>query len=474
MLAAATTVATTPGSDASVTEPTSDASVRMSATDHLLWIADRSPELRSTIVAVAVFDGAPEPDQLAARYDHVSRAVPRLRQRVRTNPVSIAPPRWELDPDFDIGRHVRWVPDADGRTFDDVLRIAAAKALEPFPTDRPLWEITAVPDLPGGEFALIQKVHHAITDGINGVRIQLELLDFAETPEPKNAPDLPDTPPLGQLERMEDAVRWDIERRRSTLGRGASLAAASRQPIASAARAAETAGSLARMAQLPTAPLSPLLTGRADRRTFATTSLSLSRAKAAGRVAGTPLNAVFLAGIAEGLLRYHRHHGHEASQVRIGMPISTRTDDSEDNAFVGTRFVLPLVYDDPVERLRTIHRLVDMHRTEPALQVLPAAAAQITRLPAPAAAQVLRRMLRGTDVQASNVPGSPLPMWLMGHRLLRQYPFGPTTTSALNITLLSYEDQLHLGIAMNAGAISDPDVLCDCLDAGFADVLDLS
>ncbi|MGI9622196.1 MAG: wax ester/triacylglycerol synthase domain-containing protein [Acidimicrobiales bacterium] len=448
------------------------ASERMSATDQLLWVGDRDPDLRSTVVSVVLLDGAPEYDDMVQRCDHMSRAVLRLRQRVRSNLVSIAPPRWELDPDFEASRHVNWIDDGQQRSLREVLDIAAAKALEPFPTDRPLWEVTGVCGLAEGHFALVQKVHHAVTDGINAVRIQLELFDFEPDAPPKETPEVPYHVPLSQVARMGDAVNWDLRRRAEVLDAGRRGAETVRtKPLTAAYSAAETVMSLARVGQLNNEPLSEVMTERDLTRHFDHLTLSLTEAKSAGKSAGTRLNAVFLVGLAEGLRNYHQVHGVDATQLRLGIPISTRTDDDTSNAFTGTRFVMPLVGDTLENRLRTMERLVKSHAGEAALQVLPALTAQVTQLPAPAAAKLLRRVMSGTDVQASNVPGSPLPMYLLGHRLLHQFPFGPTTISAMNITLLSYCDQLDIGIATNGAAVPDPDVLATCLAEGFETVI---
>ncbi len=448
----------------------------MSAADHLMWIGDRYPELASTVVSVAIVDGAPNPIDLEAKYERMSHAVIRLRQRVRANPLSVAPPRWEIDPEFDIDNHVRWVSTSrTPRTMRTVLDIAAAKALEPFPSDRPLWEVTAVPDLPDNQFALIQKIHHAITDGINGVRMQLELFDFESDAELGDTPKLPDSNPLSQPARVSDAVRWDLNRRRKALERAIEgLDQVRKAPVASAVEAAAAATSLARVGKVVSDPLSALMTEREDQRRFDTLSVSLSQAKEAGRAAGTKLNAVFLGALSEGLARYHRHHGVAQAQIRLGMPISTRTDDSDNNAFVGTRFALPLVYDNLPAHLRTIERLVKTNSAEPGLGGLQALGAQLTRLPGPAAAKLFRRLMAGTDVQASNVPGSPLPTFLLGNPLVSQFPFGPTTTSSLNVTLLSYMDSLDIGVASNTGAIADPETFMQHLHDGFEAVLALA
>ncbi len=76
---------------------------RMSDADALMWTIEKDPLLRSTITSVAVLDQSPDRDRLVESVDRATRLVPRLRQRVVSNPMSIAPPRWEFDPNFDIG-----------------------------------------------------------------------------------------------------------------------------------------------------------------------------------------------------------------------------------------------------------------------------------------------------------------------------------------------------------------------------------
>ena len=59
----------------------------------------------------------------------------------------------------------------------------------------------------------------------------------------------------------------------------------------------------------------------------------------------------------------------------------------------------------------------------------------------------------------SNVPGSPLPLYLAGAKLEAQYPISAIIDgSGLNITLLSYRDQLDFGV------VSDPAMLDDAFD----------
>jgi diacylglycerol O-acyltransferase len=82
-------------------------------------------------------------------------------------------------------------------------------------------------------------------------------------------------------------------------------------------------------------------------------------------------------------------------------------------------------------------------------------------------------VLRHVDFVASDVPGIPVPVFLGGARILKQYAFGPTIGAAVNVTLLTYADTCELGIDVDTGAIPDYDVFHDCLVEGFDEILAL-
>ncbi len=83
-------------------------------------------------------------------------------------------------------------------------------------------------------------------------------------------------------------------------------------------------------------------------------------------------------------------------------------------------------------------------------------------------------MLKGIDFVTSNVPGPPIPVYLAGARLERQIAFGPMTGAAANITLLSYVDDLNIGINTDPRAVTDPELFVDCLDDAFDEIIELS
>jgi len=78
------------------------------------------------------------------------------------------------------------------------------------------------------------------------------------------------------------------------------------------------------------------------------------------------------------------------------------------------------------------------------------------------------------DVQVSNVPGIPYPVYMAGARITRMYPFGPLPGCAAMITLISHDGTCCIGINMDAAAITDPALFQRSLSKGIDEVLALS
>lgn len=454
---------------------------RMSDADKLMWTVEADPMLRSTIVSVAFFDRAPDRDRLRQRMDRASRIVPRLRQRVVGNPLSLAPPRWEVDPNFNLDYHLRWVGASGEGTVEDVLRVAEPMAMHSFDRARPLWEFVVVEGLEGGRSAMVLKVHHAITDGVGGVKLMLETFELER--DPSGPEDMPDEPPvhvLSPAERLVDAVNHErrrtlgmAKRSMSTLARGLTGAAA--DPVGTGLSLTATAQSAARMLRPATRPHSPVMTDRSLSVHFDALTLSLPQMKEAARRAGGKLNDAFVAGLAGGLRRYHEHHGHaDVPALRMAMPMNVRTAETEGvagNQFAPTRFDLPIGLLDPDERMTEVRRLVAEQRAEPALDLVEPMANLINRFPREVATGLFGTMLKGVDFVSSNVPGAPFPIFLAGAHLEHQFAFGPMAGAAANITLLSYVDDLNIGVNTDPAAVPDPDVFLSSLHDGFDEIL---
>jgi len=79
-------------------------------------------------------------------------------------------------------------------------------------------------------------------------------------------------------------------------------------------------------------------------------------------------------------------------------------------------------------------------------------------------------ILKHVDFLASNVPGTPVPVYLAGSKITGFFAFGPTIGASLNTTLLSYAGTCDVGINIDTAAVPDPDVLLACLRESFAEI----
>jgi diacylglycerol O-acyltransferase len=453
---------------------------RMSDADALMWTIEKDPLLRSTITSVALFDQALDRDRFVEAIDRTTRLVPRLRQRVQANAFSIAPPRWEVDPNFDLDFHVRFLGARGDGTIRDVLDLAAPIAMQGFDRARPLWEIDVVEGLEEGRSAVIMKLHHAITDGVGGVKLAMHMFDLDRDGTDRG--EMPDAPPvavMNQFQRMADAVAHERRRgtgvaRRSLATTAGAAAGVLADPRGAAERLADTLASVGRMLAPATRPLSDVLVDRSLSVRFDTLRFPIAELKAAAKRADGKLNDAFVAGVAGGLRAYHLRRGSAVEALRMTMPINIRNAETADvagNQFAPARFPVPLDIDDPVERMRAIRALVAQQRGEPALALAEPLSGALRRLPTGVTTGVFGSMLRGIDFVTSNVPGVPIPVYLAGARMEAQFPFGPMSGAATNITLMSYLDEAQIGVNLDPAAVTDPDVFLECLRDGFDEVL---
>lgn len=459
------------------------------ATDAFIWNLERDPLLRFTISAVALLDRAPDWDRLVSRFDVVTRLAPRFRQRVVSSPYHLAPPRWVVDPHFDLSFHVRRVAAPEPGTLASALDLLRVSAMGGLDRDRPLWEATLVEGLEGGRAALTFKLHHSLTDGIGGMQLAMLLFDTDpdsdsdfDSAEQEADPAASTLPPAPEVERLSandllrDAAAYRLNRM-VDLARGGLRTGLSTvrdlvaDPRGKTADIARTVGSIATSLRPINETASTVMRGRGFSWRFGVVDVPFDDLRRAAKATGGTLNDAFLAGITGGMRRYHEHHGAPVGDLRMGMPISLRQDDDPigGNRVTVMRFTVPVGVADPKERLPLLHDAALSARGEPAVQHFNGIAAALVPI-TPAA---VGPMAKHVDFGASNVPGYPHPVYLCGSRLVRYYPFGPTGGTSVNITMISYNGTCCVGATSDTAAVTDGDLLHQSLADGFSEVLRL-
>jgi len=83
------------------------------------------------------------------------------------------------------------------------------------------------------------------------------------------------------------------------------------------------------------------------------------------------------------------------------------------------------------------------------------------------AVRLARQQIETVDFATSNVRGAPFPLFIAGARIMANYPIGPTGGTAWNLTLMSYDGSLDMGLNADAAAVADPPGLRDAIAAEF-------
>ena len=441
----------------------------MSDAEGLMWRLEKDPHLSSTFGTVMLLDRAPDFDVFRRRMERTAIVIPRLRQRVLPSAANLSPPTWVDDPDFDIDLHVRRIACPKPGTLRQVLDLASLIVADPFDRTRPLWQFVVVEGLRGGKAAVIQKMHHTITDGERGVDLSLQYLDFerdappppAIDPEPAEPAEAPQASPAETIrELVAGTMRIPIgiaKQVRELLADPAAI------PDASSAAAKTMRGILSQLSDTEGAR-SPLWVRRSLQRRVETARTPFRATKDAAKRLGGTLNTAFLTAAADAASAYHIEMGQPVESLRASMAISTRTEDSGANAFTLARLLVPTGEMPIAERFLAIDEATKVARESTKDAGLDTLAAITTAMPTSLITRLARQQSHTVDFATSNVKRSPIPVYVSGAQLLEIYPIGPLGGVAFNLTLVSYLGSLDMALNIDTAAVESPDLLASCLD----------
>jgi len=434
------------------------------------------------IGAVMLFEGpAPSHEELVEQVSGRLHLVPRYRQKLSFPRLQMGRPLWIDDPSFNLDYHIRNTALPKPGSIDQLRRLAGRVFSQRLDRTKPLWEMWIAEGLDDGRFALINKTHHSLVDGVSGVDLTTVLFDLDRegTEVPKAEREWTPGPEPSETEVVARGVR-ELAGVPFRLGERALRAAT--DPAGTVEKLRETAEGTGEVlwGTVAKAPDCPLNREIGTHRRIAWVDADLGELKEIKNSLGGTVNDVFLAVVSGALARWMRGRGvrTDGLELRGAVPVSVRTEDEQGE--LGNKITimigrLPTHLDDPVERLRRVSaQMKDLKESKQAI-----GAETIARLEDFAPPNILARSSRLHfsnrlyNLLVTNVPGPQFPLYLLGRELQEMIPVAfLAPKQALAIAVFSYNGRVKIGLIADYDLLPDIDVLGEQVRESIAELLD--
>jgi len=408
-------------------------------------------------------------DYLATVYRELLEARdvdPMFLRRPRQPVNSVGNLWWSEDTNIDLEFHVRRSALPEPGRVRELLELVSRLHGTLLDRHRPLWEYHLIEGLADGRFATYLKSHHALADGVTMARKIVEA--FSTDPKARGLPPLwadRETEPKPESGR---GIVNPLEVFRSA-GRALSGLTGVGPMLAKYGAQALMEQSSVLPYSAPRTMLNVPITGA---RRVAAQSWDMARIIKVRKALGVTLNDLVLAMCSGALRRYLIAADALPDDPLIAsVPVAMKTQEAgrEGNAITFVLCNLGTDLDDPHARLETITESMratkELMANRPGLQLtalglLTALGPSVlTRIPGSASAPP------PYNVVISNVPGPRERLYWNGAEVEGIYPLSiPTENQALNITCLSYANNLEFGIVGCRQAVPRLQRLLDYLE----------
>lgn len=442
-----------------------------------LQAEDADPTTSMAIASAAILTGpAPTQEELVSHIRGRLPLVPRFRQTVRRVPFDLGAPVWVDDPDTDVNWHVRRtaLPRPGGPA--ELHRLIARVMSQRMDRTRPLWEYWVVEGLSDDRWAIIQKIHHCMVDGVSGTALYDVVFDTDAVPSPPPVDDwMPQSAPsavslTGQA--LVDLVLTPL----AGLRAAGSLLSSPRTLGRRAARTARGALSLVTDV-LPVAGSS--LSGPVGRqRRYTSTTVPFDDVRRVRAEFPGTVNDVALTAISGGFraLLLARGEPPEAHSVRTLVPVSIRRPGEEfipDNRVSLMLPYLPVDVADPVAALATVRERIARAATSGEAEAGTDLVSIAAYEPFPPVSLGVRLVFHLPQRQlvtvTTNVPGPRRPIFVLGRASERILPYVPIADRVrIGVAIFSYNDELTFGVTGDYDTASDIDQLADGIRSTMA------
>ncbi len=442
------------------------------------WLHMDHPTNLMIITGFLQFDNPLDYDRLVETLKNRLLCYDRFKKRVIRPMGGVGNAVWEMDPKFDLRSHLHRIalPEpGDKKTLEEVISDLTATPLDP---TKPLWQVHYIENCENGGSVLFVRIHHCIADGIALIRLLLSTADLepnatwqSNVGEKKGEKATEYTnlfPPL------EKAVKKLNRAKRTAYKVGGLVSKEVNASIAKPSHLWKRSLQVSRFAWDATSVMSKILLLPADRKTVFKGELGVRKnvawcdpvpledIKAIGKYFNATINDILVSMVTGALRRYlqQRHNLVGDLDIRMAMPVNVRPLDEEielGNQFSLVLAPLPVHIDDPVLRIREVQRRISDLKESPdaavAYTVLNALGISSKNLAKKAASMFANK----TTGVLSNVPGPRQPLYFAGEEIKKIMFWVPRIGGlGIGISIISYNGTVSVGIATDAGLVSNP------------------
>ncbi len=437
---------------------------------------------------------------------HIGRRMhlaPVFSRKLVFMPLDLGHPLWVEADSVDIEFHIRRADSAKKgaapMTLAEAHKLCAQLHGELIDRNFPLWEFYVfdrikLPEAMGGKTVggFFSKIHHAALDGKGGVMLANALLDLTPTPRDVAPPDLSRkrmkesdlkigkmigsvfSSSLGQLMKAAKSLPSAATTFGSTLVK---------QSTSSSAKGVKT------KMPMKLAPPTPFNAGITTDRVFVTATIPLAECKAMGKAVGGSFNDIVLWICSTALRNYlTQHHSLPKKSLVAAMPVSLRDAGATDATNLGNQVSMTLVelgthLAHPLKRMNAIMASTAKVKTSmqslkgllptdyPSLLApwLVGGAAKMA-LNAYGKSGMAARLPMVANLVISNVPGTPVPLYLAGAEFLSFHPLSIIMHGlGLNMTIQTYAGHVDFGIIADKKALPHASDLAKAVESAFAE-----
>ena len=355
---------------------------------------------------------------------------------------------WDEDQEFDLDHHFRHIALPHPGRIRELLTYISQEHSALLDRAKPLWTCNIIEGIEGNRFAMYFKIHHAMVDGIAGMRLVEKSLSQDPAAksivplwcvEPPRAKRFKEPQKKSRIKKIMGALKEQLESTPKVMYE------LSQTIFKDMGRNPDYVSSFQ-------APSSILNQRVSSSRRFAAQSFELDRLSKIAEALGVTINDVVLA-ICSGALREYllSQHALPKKPLIAMVPASIRDDNSD----VSNRITMILANlgtnkETPLERLQIIRRSVlnakQRFKRMNSNQILNYSALVYGA----AGLNIVSGMMpkrQAFNIVISNVPGPREPLYWNGAKLDALYPASIVLDGqALNITMTSYLDKLEVGL----------------------------